>query len=44
MIGLVFVTLFLIGTFYEGLMTSGMTSDATDAAIQADIIAAGYGA
>jgi hypothetical protein len=31
------------GTFYEGCMTSGNPSDATDDAIQANIIAAGYG-
>lgn len=32
-----------IGTFYEGLLTVGYTSDAADAAVQADIVAAGYG-
>ena len=32
-----------IGTFFEGAMASGFTSDATDDAIQADIVAAGYG-
>src|ERR1035437_7006370 len=32
-----------VGTFYEGAMTSGYPSDATDAAIQANIVAAGYG-
>ena len=32
-----------IGTFYEGVMTQGFTSDATDAAVQANIVAAGYG-
>lgn len=32
-----------IGTFYEGVMTSGYSSDATDDAVQANIIAAGYG-
>jgi hypothetical protein len=32
-----------IGTFYEGFMTSGYTSEATDAALAADIAAAGYG-
>jgi len=32
-----------IGTFYEGVMTSGYSSDATDDAIQANIVAAGYG-
>jgi len=31
------------GTFYEGVMTQGYTSDATDAAVQANIVAAGYG-
>ena len=32
-----------IGTFYEGLMTVGYTSDAADSAVQADIVEAGYG-
>lgn len=32
-----------IGTFYEGVMTSGFSSDATDAAVHANIVAAGYG-
>jgi hypothetical protein len=32
-----------VGTFYEGIMTQGYTSTATDAAIQASIVAAGYG-
>lgn len=32
-----------IGTFYEGVMTQGFTSAATDAAVQANIVAAGYG-
>lgn len=32
-----------IGTFYEGLLTVGYSSDAADAAVQADIVAAGYG-
>jgi hypothetical protein len=32
-----------IGTFYEGVMTQGFSSDATDAAVQANIVAAGYG-
>jgi len=32
-----------IGTFYEGLLTVGYTSDAADAAVQADIVAARYG-
>jgi hypothetical protein len=31
------------GTFYEGCMTSGYASSATDEAVQANIIAAGYG-
>ena len=31
------------GTFFEGCMTSGFPSDATDAAVQANIVAAGYG-
>ncbi|MBP2328225.1 hypothetical protein JOF56_008610 [Kibdelosporangium banguiense] len=30
------------GTFYEGAMVSGYPSDATDAAVQANIVAAGY--
>jgi non-reducing end alpha-L-arabinofuranosidase len=30
------------GTFYEGLMTSGYPSSATEAAVQANIVAAGY--
>ncbi len=30
-------------TFYAGCMTSTYASDATDAAVQANIIAAGYG-
>lgn len=32
-----------VGTFYEGVMTQGYASDETDAAIQANIVAAGYG-
>ena len=32
-----------VGTFYEGVMTQGYASDATDAAVQANIVAAGYG-
>jgi hypothetical protein len=32
-----------IGTFYEGLLTVGYSTDAADAAVQADIVAAGYG-
>jgi arabinoxylan arabinofuranohydrolase len=31
------------GTFYEGVMTSGYPSDATDNAVQANIVSAGYG-
>jgi hypothetical protein len=31
------------GTFYEGAMVSGYPSDATEAAVQANIVAAGYG-
>lgn len=33
-----------IGTFYEGVLTDGYTSDAADDAVQADILSAGYGA
>ena len=32
-----------IGTFFEGVMTKGLTSDAADDAVQANIVAAGYG-
>ena len=32
-----------VGTFYEGVLTAGRTSDAADAAVQADILRAGYG-
>merc|ERR1711934_171753 len=32
-----------VGTFYEGAMTATYTTDATDAAVQASIVAAGYG-
>ena len=32
-----------VGTFYEGVVARGFTSDATDAAIQKDIVAARYG-
>ena len=32
-----------VGTFYEGAMTASYTSDSTDDAIQANIVAAGYG-
>lgn len=31
------------GNFYEGVMTAGFASEATDDAIQANIVAAGYG-
>ena len=31
------------GTFYEGVMTTGYASAATEAAVQANIVAAGYG-
>jgi hypothetical protein len=31
------------GTFFEGAITTGVASDATDTAIQANIVAAGYG-
>ena len=31
------------GTFYEGAIVAGYPSDATDAAIQANIVSAGYG-
>lgn len=33
-----------VGTFYEGAIAAGYPSDATDSAIQENIIAAGYGA
>ena len=32
-----------IGTFYEGAMVKGYATDATDHAVQANIVAAGYG-
>jgi len=32
-----------IGTFYEGVVTSGYSTDAADDLVQADIVAAGYG-
>ena len=32
-----------VGTFYEGAMTTGYASDATDAAVHASIARAGYG-
>ena len=31
-----------IGIFYEGVMTKGLSSDAADAQVQANIVAAGY--
>jgi hypothetical protein len=31
------------GTFYEGAMTAGQPSDATDQAVYANILAVGYG-
>jgi len=31
-----------VGTFFEGALARGYTSDATDDALQADIVAAGY--
>ena len=30
------------GTFFEGVMTQGFSTDATDDAVQKDIVAAGY--
>jgi hypothetical protein len=32
-----------IGSFFEGVVTATYTSDAVDAAVQADIVAVGYG-
>jgi hypothetical protein len=32
-----------VGSFFEGCLTSGYSSDATDNAVQANIVAAGYG-
>lgn len=32
-----------VGIFFEGCMTSGYSSDATDEAVQANVVAAGYG-
>ncbi|HVW27836.1 MAG TPA: arabinofuranosidase catalytic domain-containing protein [Polyangiaceae bacterium] len=32
-----------VGTFFEGCMTAGYPSDATDDAVQANVVAAGYG-
>ena len=31
-----------IGIFYEGVMTKGLSDDAADDAVQADIVSAGY--
>jgi non-reducing end alpha-L-arabinofuranosidase len=31
-----------VGSFFEGVMTAGYPSDATDNAVQANIVAAGY--
>jgi hypothetical protein len=32
-----------IGSFFEGVMTAGIPSDAADNAVQANIVSAGYG-
>ena len=32
-----------VGTWFEGIMTKGYTTDATDSAVQASIVAAGFG-
>jgi hypothetical protein len=32
-----------IGTFYEGVMTVGYTTNVADDAVQANIVQAGYG-
>ena len=32
-----------VGTFYEGAMVKGYSTNATDSAVQANIVAAGYG-
>ena len=32
-----------IGTFYEGVMTSGFAADSVDMAVHKDVVAAGYG-
>jgi len=32
-----------VGTFYEGVITSGYSTDAADNEVQANIVAAGYG-
>jgi hypothetical protein len=31
------------GTFFEGAITAGFPTDATDDAVQANVVAAGYG-
>lgn len=31
-----------VGSFYEGALVAGLTSNATDAAVHANIVAAGY--
>ena len=31
-----------MGKFYEGIMVTGITTDATDDAVQANIVAVGY--
>jgi hypothetical protein len=31
-----------MGCFYEGVMVSGVTTDSTDEAVQANIVAVGY--
>jgi hypothetical protein len=32
-----------VGTFYEGALTQGFSSNQTDAAVQANVVLAGYG-
>lgn len=32
-----------VGTFFEGVMTAGYSTDDADNRVQADIVAAGYG-
>jgi hypothetical protein len=32
-----------VGTFFEGVLTSGLSTQETDDAVQANIVAAGYG-
>ena len=32
-----------VGTFFEGAITRGYASDATDAAVQRNVVSAGYG-